>query len=750
MGTSLIDNFDYRGRRFLDDRQQAATLAALRAIPESTVPDGFRAYCTETGRWYEYGTANKTLPDTGKWRLAVTRIAQETGDGEDAAISQKAVTEELCKTTSTVIRLTGTNETAGYHRIAESSVFIQAGSKITGIYRFTGPVGHIGWCLYGDNTDHQMLRDMSLKPDGTISRTCDRDLSRIIFYADTEEGVTAELNIEVIPPATVRELDVLSKTMTEDIQDMKALTDFAGRQKSLDTDVEDISVKPQVLKKVYTYLTIYDGGSLEIEVTDMSRPEIMNRVITYVGGAPSSPESIYMNGGHICGIRDLTGIPKGTKIDFYIQALGSEDETPAECRLHFTELTRVDPSSLSGRIKTLEDFADGQKNEKTDRSPYDGLHGVVMGDSHAVNRSKWAPYVFEKLGMVYDDALNAKVIGPANDCGAGYEAYGDSLLCQAIRAVERHKAGDRIDVVVMENVHYAIYDADIESAFPLVVDNIIDLGERESSVGNTDGWFDSNITALLGGKEARTGTMAVMRLRNARHAIVFSGTPKAGTLTLNVDGQEFNATLSGQETLAEAVRQLGIWAFDDYTDWHNTVSGNTIAMEYRGTSATPPAPAVSLDAGTTGLSIEVDSKEETSYCRRFFQSYDLGDWLRADRWVKVGNWAGYSGLKGVYETLLGGIPGVTVICVVFPCYAITEGQFKSMQEFHESSFYHSNRNRAVAFRTAGEYYNCKVVDVEGLCGISLPNWFQYNPPGNVHPNAEGYRRWAETIVRELR
>ena len=94
MGTSLIDNFDYRGRRFLDDRQQAATLAALRAIPESTVPDGFRAYCAETGRWYEYGSANTADPATGRWKIVPT-LTREITDDENTSPSNKAVWNEM-------------------------------------------------------------------------------------------------------------------------------------------------------------------------------------------------------------------------------------------------------------------------------------------------------------------------------------------------------------------------------------------------------------------------------------------------------------------------------------------------------------------------------------------------------------------------------------------------------------------------------------------------------------------------------
>ncbi len=95
MGTSLIDNFDYRGRRFLDSRQSVATLAALRATAETSVPAGFRAYCAETALWYEYNSANPADPVTGRWRAIPTEIAQQPGDRTDIPMSQKAVKEAI-------------------------------------------------------------------------------------------------------------------------------------------------------------------------------------------------------------------------------------------------------------------------------------------------------------------------------------------------------------------------------------------------------------------------------------------------------------------------------------------------------------------------------------------------------------------------------------------------------------------------------------------------------------------------------
>ena len=72
MGTTLIDNFDYKGKRFLDGRQSVATLAALKAMPETQLPDGFRAYCQEDKQWYEYNSRNTPDATAGKWRPAET------------------------------------------------------------------------------------------------------------------------------------------------------------------------------------------------------------------------------------------------------------------------------------------------------------------------------------------------------------------------------------------------------------------------------------------------------------------------------------------------------------------------------------------------------------------------------------------------------------------------------------------------------------------------------------------------------
>ena len=68
MSIQLIDNFKYSGRRFLDGRQQVDSLALMRAVPVSSVPDGFLAYCRETRLWYDFDSSRDDDPSTGRWR----------------------------------------------------------------------------------------------------------------------------------------------------------------------------------------------------------------------------------------------------------------------------------------------------------------------------------------------------------------------------------------------------------------------------------------------------------------------------------------------------------------------------------------------------------------------------------------------------------------------------------------------------------------------------------------------------------
>ncbi len=176
MGTSLIDNFDYRGRRFLDGRQSVATLAALRAVPETSVPDGFRAYCAEDGQWYEYNSGNAVDATTGKWRRITTEVAQTTGDRADIPMSQKAVTDLFSSGIQDKIK----EITGGAYKDGDYPKTIPTrsdNSQIGYVSRYTGTIKRIRVNikqLRGDANDGIHINDDVVVPGSEI--VVDKDL----------------------------------------------------------------------------------------------------------------------------------------------------------------------------------------------------------------------------------------------------------------------------------------------------------------------------------------------------------------------------------------------------------------------------------------------------------------------------------------------------------------------------------------------------------------------------------------------
>ncbi len=52
MAISIIDSFEYKGKKFLDERSHFATLEAMYDIDLEQYPNGFEAFCDESNKWY--------------------------------------------------------------------------------------------------------------------------------------------------------------------------------------------------------------------------------------------------------------------------------------------------------------------------------------------------------------------------------------------------------------------------------------------------------------------------------------------------------------------------------------------------------------------------------------------------------------------------------------------------------------------------------------------------------------------------
>lgn len=69
MALSLTQNLDLQSKTPNFARDQFKTLAAMKAYPETSLPEGHLAYCLETQETYQYKSANTADATTGKWRV---------------------------------------------------------------------------------------------------------------------------------------------------------------------------------------------------------------------------------------------------------------------------------------------------------------------------------------------------------------------------------------------------------------------------------------------------------------------------------------------------------------------------------------------------------------------------------------------------------------------------------------------------------------------------------------------------------
>lgn len=85
MALIIGDNFSYLGAKPLDGRLSYATISAMAGMAASSLYDGIMAFCVETGKEYQWKSANTEDPTLGKWREFETGGALVLGETSSTA-----------------------------------------------------------------------------------------------------------------------------------------------------------------------------------------------------------------------------------------------------------------------------------------------------------------------------------------------------------------------------------------------------------------------------------------------------------------------------------------------------------------------------------------------------------------------------------------------------------------------------------------------------------------------------------------
>lgn len=608
----------------------------------------------------------------------------------------------------------------------ETIVKIKKNTPLLIQYNFTELVGE-GWVLYANDYTHQLARDTSLSGEVTV-KEFDYDIEKLILYTSAEIEGQAEFYIYVLGTANI-------------------ISDYIGSP----------------VNKL-TYSNTSGTEYKEFAKVDFKKGSRFS--LKFDGTAEWDNAWVYYN-GDIAKKRLIQPVKKGEiyniendkdedfhSLGFCIYTLKTQGEV--EISLLYKD------SILLNKVEKVEDKIEelGDKIEELEgesnvviNSIYKDKIGICIGDSHAVRRDQWVKRVYEYIGATYDSEVSSFVVGNGNSVGTGYEDCVDAVFAQAYRAVEKHKQGKKIDLILLDNVHYILGDNNVKDIIPFKPSNVVSIGSFASGTSRENSWFTENFNSIISGITPTVGTLLKSSWNALKYVLTFDGTPIIGTtFTLIVDGNEYATNIESGDTIETFVARVGEWVFNE-DKFVATVEGNKLYLSYIGLEDNPQT-TISYNGNNSGITMSYTNETNTAYRYRYFDSYSLDAWNHIDKWVlKTGSFD-LGGFKGAIEYLFENIPNVQIVLVSIPCYRLNKTDFKTdlgydMTAFLNSSLYSQGRARTKMLSECANYYNLKWVDIEKLWGVNIINWFDYSPENDVHPNKNGYTRIADVIISEL-
>ena len=567
--------------------------------------------------------------------------------------------------------------------------------------------------MYANDYNHVLINSKTLSGEAKI-KDFNYDIEKLILYTDAEVEGNAEFYIYESD-----EIDLTTSMSIGSPIKLPAYTNMSGAE-----------------SKVFAEVDIKMGSTLSLKVDGVAEWDVA---------------WIYYN-GDIAKKRLIQPVEKGkiynivnNKEDIYslgfcIYTLKTQGEVEISllCK----------DSILLKRLEKVEEKSNASINSK-----YHDKVGICIGDSHAVRRDQWVQRVYEYIGATYDSEVSAYVVGNGNSVGAGYEDCVDAVFAQAYRAVEKYKQGKKIDLILLDNVHYILGSNNVKDIIPFKPSNVVSIGSFESGTSRENSWFTENFNSIISGITPTVGTLLKSSWNALKYVLTFEGTPIIGTtFTLIVDGNEYATSVENGDTLETFVARVGEWVFNE-DKFVSTVEGNKLYLSYIGLEDNPQT-TILYNSNNSGITMSYTNETNAAYRYRYFNSYSLDAWNNIDKWVlKTGSFD-LGGFKGAIEYLFENIPNVQIVLVSIPCYRLNKTDFKTdlgydMTAFLNSSLYSQGRARTKMLSECANYYNLKWVDIEKLWGVNIINWFDYSPENDVHPNKNGYTRIADVIISEL-
>lgn len=708
-------------------------------------------------RMWVYAWKDNTLAwqDNGEFTSIAAGIVQETGDSENAVMSQKVVTDKLSELGGEVIETT-----LGLNIKRQATITYGAYNRNTGFIANEQPdyypatnavplINGIGRSLYSEDADYYLFYteppiNSQQNPPGFILS------NREGWVPDNAKFVIFGYPLNY----TKNRGDVIKYEYRNNIN--SRLSKVEEEIPTIQQEIEQ-TIYPQILKRKVTIgygaYNVNTGllfgeqavkypASNGIEINEATKFKITTEhanVYLFYSDIPNSDGSNYigwnttgnvMSGAKyvILGLLNTSPLNKGDIIEYY---------------------NNID---VYGRLLFLED----EVNTATIKKLV-GKTVWTLWDS--LGHDTWQSKFVNLSGCNYYANLNTKIDKPLSWGGSNSEPSNDSgTQARALNLVS-YKDTYPIDIILIENIN----DRNILNGkgsindTPFMRTQVITYSDVVfNSYEEANNYLNSNKLSVVSSipvEKRKRGTIIKIpytsgsEIRGSK--IKFNSTPTSeGDITLTWAGRAYSIHVTPSMSIQDIVNSVIQYSFGSGVSDIDNGDGSVSIFYYTTTSN-----RVTFDDGGTGVSATITDTTGSGTISLLFNSDNVDDWSNIDKWVK--GCSLYSIYKGLIEYLKSNLP-TAIIYFVTPFsvgvdfnsneYKYADGTW-STDKFKQSSTYIKQKELYDVQKEVAEYYGVQVLDLVANGGMDITNIETFFHSNNVHPKSIGYDRYAETIYK---
>lgn len=335
------------------------------------------------------------------------------------------------------------------------------------------------------------------------------------------------------------------------------------------------------------------------------------------------------------------------------------------------------------------------------------------------------------------------------------------------RAKKLIESGKDVDIILLENVNDGWFAYSSLGDNPQVRGSINDESFMLSQYVNVDTdkvsreeaiqYFRTNFQNIVNTIENKQkGTVVRIKYNTKSYGLtVTNDASNSGELVVTTKSTPKTITITSGMSKEDVAKKIYEYAYDGY---EKSINGNVVTLVAKASTSTIPV----IDAGTTGVVVQIDTSESATYTNEYFYGYTAEEFVNDSNW-KDDYISLYSLYKGVIEYLQTNKPKAEIVFVMPTVWTLnyndkskdldcrnSDGSYNIIKCYKtkESTYYMQKDKLLKQIQTeVAELYSIKYINLYKNSGITPFNISEYYNPGDVHPKRHTYTLWAKEIYK---